>query len=136
MRAFPLTVLAAEKVFYRGDCLSLVVPTPQGLYGVQAMHSNVISAVAPGQLKLTQPDGTETVAAVSAGLMKVEDGEVLLLVDTVERPEEIDENRARRAAAEAKEALLQKTSVRDHYMAETKMARAINRLKVKKGSSL
>lgn len=135
MRAFPLTILAAEKPFYEGECLSLVVPTPQGLYGVQATHSNVISAIAPGKLKLTLPEGTETVAAVSAGLIKVEGGKVLLLVDTIERPEEIDENRAQRAAAEAKEALLQKKSAQDYYAAQAKMARALNRLKVKKGSS-
>ena len=132
MRAFPLTVLAAEKPFYRGECISLVVPTPEGLYGVQAGHTNVISAIAPGMLKITHPDGDVTVAAVSAGLIKVESGEVLLLVDAIERPEEIDENRARHAAEEAKEALLQKKSIKDYYLAQAKMARALNRLRVKK----
>ena len=35
------------------------------------------------------PGGENQIAAVSGGLVKVEDGEVLVLVDSAERPEEI-----------------------------------------------
>lgn len=131
MNCFTLNILAAEKEFYNGDCVSLIVPTTQGAYGIQAHHSNMIAAIAPGILKVTVPDGSQTIAAVSAGLVKVENNHVLLLVDTIERPEEIDENRAKRAAEEAKEALLQKKSIQDYHAAQTRLARAINRLRVK-----
>lgn len=133
MNAFALTVLAAEKPFFDGECISLVIPTTQGQYGIQAMHSNMIAAIVPGTLKITEPGGQEIVAAVSSGLVKVEDNQVLLLVDTAERPEEIDINRAKRSAEDAKEAILQKKSVKDYYAAQAKMARAISRLKVKNG---
>lgn len=132
MNVFTLVILAAERTFYEGDCVSLVIPTTQGQYGIQAMHSNMIAAIVPGALKFTAPDGKETVAAVSAGLVKVENNHVLMLVDTAERPEEIDENRAKRSAEQAKEALLQKKSLQDYQLAQAKMARAINRLRVKK----
>lgn len=136
MNAFSLTVLAAEKPFYEGECISLVVPTSDGQYGIQAMHNNIIAAIVPGMLKITAPNGTETVAAVSEGLVKVEGNDVLLLVDTAERPEEIDINHAKRSAEQAKEAILQKKSIQDYYAAQAKMARAISRLKVKNyGSS-
>lgn len=132
MNAFTLIVLAAEKTFYEGDCISLVIPTTQGLYGIQANHSNMIAAIVPGMLKFTLPDGEVRIAAVSEGIVKVENNEALLLVDSAERPEEIDENRAKRSAEQAKEAILQKKSIQDYYMAQAQMARAINRLKVKK----
>lgn len=61
-------------------------------------------------------------AAVSAGLVKVEAGEVMLLVSTAERPEDIDVNRARRAEDAAKEALLQKKSMQEHRNAEAQLA--------------
>lgn len=131
MNAFALTVLAAEKPFYKGECVSLVIPSIDGQYGIQAGHSNMIAAILPGELKFTSPDGVVTLAAVSEGLVKVEGGKVLILVDTAERPEEIDENRARRSAEQAKEAILQKKSIRDYYAAQTKMARALSRLRVK-----
>ncbi len=132
MAEFTLSVLAAEKLFFEGKCSSLIVPTTQGQYGIMANHNNMIAAIVPGMLKYRLPDGTEGIAATSAGIIKVEDNHVLLLLDTVERPEEIDENRARRSAEEAKEALLQKKSIQDYYTAQAKMARAINRLRVKK----
>jgi len=132
MNAFMLTILAAEKPFYKGECISLVLPTTEGLYGIQARHSDMIAAVVPGVLKYKLPDGSSVVAAVSEGIVKVEKNDVLILVDTIELPEEIDENRAKRAAEQAKEAILQRKSLQDYHAAQAKMARAINRLRVKK----
>lgn len=131
MNAFRLDILAAEKPFYAGECVSLVVPTNDGQRGIQAMHSNMIAAIVPGVLKYTLKDGREIVAAVSEGLIKVENNAVIVLVDTAELPEEIDENRAKLSAAQAKEALLQRKSIRSYYSAQAQMARAISRLKVK-----
>ena len=106
---FFLHILAADKPFYEGECVSLVVPTLQGQYGIMAHHSNYISAVVPGELDFTvEEDGKEKRirAAVSEGIVKVEKNEVLVLVDTAESPDEIDESRARRAADAAKEDML------------------------------
>ena len=131
MNTFTLNVLAAEKPFYQGDCISLVIPTTGGQYGILAMHNNMTAAIIPGMLKITTPSNEKIIAAVSAGLVKVENNHVLLLVDTAERPEEIDANRAKRSAEQAKEAILQKKSIHDYYAAQAKMARAIGRLRVK-----
>ena len=132
MNTFTLNVLAAEKPFYDGECVSLIVPTNDGQYGIMANHNNMIAAIVPGVLKFTKPDEKVIVAAVSEGLVKVENNSVLILVDTIELPEEIDENRAKRAAEQAKEAILQKKSIQDYYSAQAKMARALGRLRAKK----
>lgn len=132
MNTFELNVLAAEKPFFEGDCTSLVIPTIHGQYGIQAMHRNMIAAIVPGTLKITTDRGEVIIAAVSEGLAKVEDNQVLLLVDTAEHPEEIDANRARHSAEAAREAMLQKKSVQDYYAAQARLARAVSRLKVKK----
>ena len=134
MNTFFFILFAAEKPLYEGECVSLVFPTDEGLHGIQAMHNNMIAAIVPGMLRIKKPNGEEVVAAVSEGLIKVENNQVLLLVDTAERPEEIDENRAKRSIAQAKEAILQKKSRQDYYAAQAKMARAISRLKVKRGN--
>lgn len=132
MSQFQVSILAADSVLYEGPCESLIVPTSQGQYGILANHSNMISAVVPGQLSYRTPDQSEQFAAVSAGLVKVENNEVLVLVDTAERPEDIDANRAKRAADEAKEAILQKRSIREYRSAQANLAREINRLEVKR----
>ena len=99
MNTFTLKILAAERVFYDGACVSLTVPTLDGLYGVQARHEDVILAVVPGTLTVRTDLGDEIVAAVSGGVLKMEDNEALLLADTVERADEIDFRRAEQAAA-------------------------------------
>lgn len=135
MSAFQVYIFAADSVFYEGPCESLVVPTSQGQYGVLAHHSNMIAAIIPGMLTYRIPGEEKKIAAVSAGLIKVENNEVLVLVDSAERPEDIDENRARRAADDAKEALLQKRSIQEYRSAQANLARAINRLRVKSNYS-
>ena len=55
---------------------------------------------------------------------------MLVLVDSAERPEEIDTNRAKRAEAKAREALLQKQSIQEYKFTQATLARAINRLRV------
>ena len=132
MTPFQVSILAADNVLYEGPCESLIVPTLQGQYGILAHHSNMISAVVPGELSYRVPDGEEQLAAVSAGLVKVENNEVLVLVDTAERPEDIDVNRAKRAADEAKEAILQKRSIQEYRTAQVMLAREANRLDVKR----
>ena len=132
MNAFPLKILAAERVFYDGACVSLVVPTLDGLYGVQARHEDVILALAPGTLTVKTDAGDQLIAAVSGGVLKMEGNAALLLADTVERAEEIDERRAQRAATRAKEELLQKKGAQEQRLAEQHMARALSRLKTAK----
>ena len=135
MEEFQVKILASDHPFYEGKCYSLVIPTLRGMYGIHAHHSNMITAIIPGTLQYQIVPGALLEAAVSNGLAKVENGEVLILVDTAERPEEIDKNRAERAAAAAKEALLQKRSIREYRLAEANLARAINRLRVKSRSA-
>ena len=128
MNTFNLKVLAADRPFFAGACISLVVATNDGEMGIWANHANMIAAIVPGIMRINSPDGME-IAAVSEGIINKEDNDVLILADTIERPEEIDVNRAKRAMAEAKEAILQKKSIKDYYAAQARMTRAISRLK-------
>ena len=134
MEPFQIHILASDHPFYEGPCFSLVLPTSDGMWGIQAHHSNMIAALIPGMLRCRIGEDQVLEAAISRGLAKVENGEVLVLVDTAERPEEIDATRAKRDADAAKEALLQKKSVQEYRAAQATLARAINRLRVKRHS--
>ena len=134
MNSFNVHILAASHTFYEGACTSLVVPTPHGQYGILAGHCNTISAVVPGKMEYRVPGQGKQIAAVSSGLVKVENNEVLVLVDSAERPEDIDALKAKQAADAAKEALLQKQSIREYRTAQMTLARAVARLRVKNSS--
>ena len=131
MRSFYIHVLAEDHVLVRGDCLSLVLPLVDGLYGIQANHSPMISAVVPGELSCTMADGSSISAAVSNGLVKVENNDVLVLVESAETGGEIDLIRARRAAEEAEAALRSQKSAMEYRAAQASLIRAANRLRTK-----
>jgi F-type H+-transporting ATPase subunit epsilon len=136
MKTFDIHILAADKPFYEGPCESLIVPTIRGQRGIWAFHSNMISAIVPGKMTYRVPGGEDETAFVSSGLIEVEDNHVILLIDSVERPEEIDENRARLAEDAAKEEILQKRSMQEYQLAQARLARATNRLRVKGHSDI
>ena len=131
MQQFQVHILAADRTFYEGPCVSLTVPTSDGEQGILAHHSPIIAAVQPGTLRYQAPGEDVKLAAVSPGMVKVENNEVLVLVDSAERPEEIDAARAQREADEAMEAILQKKSIQEYQVAQGTLARALNRLRVK-----
>ena len=121
MKTFPLRVLAPERTFFDGACTSLTVPSIDGMYGLMAQHEDIVLAVVPGKLTLRDADG----------VLKMEHGEALVLVDTIERPEEIDLHRAEEMAAEARAELKAKRSAQEQAIANARIARAISRIHVK-----
>lgn len=129
MNSFDLRLLAADHPLYEGPCESLEFPTTDGQYGVQAHHSNMVAAVVPGIMRIRISAQETHIVAVSEGLIKIEDNRVLVLVDTAERPEEIDRNRAKLEKDRAREALLQKRTLREFRDAQAKIARELSRLK-------
>lgn len=133
MNSFHLQIYATDRPFYEGPCESIIIPTNDGYYGIQANHVNSIHAIVPGQFTYRIPGQQDEIAVVSSGMVKVENNEVLILVESIERPEEIDINRARRAADRAKEEILQKKSLREYTLAQANLSRALSRLKVTKG---
>ena len=128
---YKLQIMASDHLVYDGDAISVSLPTTEGSIGILANHSNVIMAVIPGLLEYETEEGRFS-EVVSDGLLKVENGEVMLLVDTSEKPEEIDEARARRAEEEAREALKKANTNRDHAMVEAELSRALSRIKASK----
>lgn len=136
MDTFQVHILAADRTLYEGPCVSLTIPASDGERGILAHHASMMAAIVPGTLRYQPPGEKVQLAAVSPGMVKVENNEVLVLVDSAERPEEIDEARARREADQAREAILQKKSRQEYQLAQASLARALNRLRVKGGSGL
>ncbi len=129
MNTFPLRIISSNRVFFEGEATSLTIPGMDGEYGILANHENAVVAMKEGELRLAAADGTNEVAIVGLGYTEIVDNTVTVLVDSAERPDEIDIVRAERAAAKAKEELLQKRSLRENKMTEAALSRAMLRIK-------
>ena len=132
MNEFQCIIASSDKIFYDGPCLSLVVPAWDGEYAFMAKHQECVAAVSIGTLRVKKPDGSVVLGVCGLGLVCFEKNRAVVLVDTIERPEDIDEVRAREAMERAQEQLRQKQSIYEYRMSKASLARAVSRLKEKK----
>ena len=122
---FGLEIYASNKLFYTGRAKSLVIPVEDGQKAFLAHHANTISAIVPGEMRYEDPDGNWTTVAVSSGFVEMINNRAKLFCLTVERPEEIDVERA-------EEQLRQKQSLQEYHRSQMALARAMTRLRVTK----
>lgn len=130
-KTFQLEIIASDHPFYKGECEMLIFPGLDGEHGIMARHEAMVTCISAGELRFLV-DGKWQYAAVSAGFVEITPNYVVLLADTVERPEEIDVNRANEARIRAEERLRQKQSIMEYYHTQAALNRAMNRLKVTK----
>lgn len=130
MNHFSLKIYESDGVFYEGEAIKVTIPAYDGEYGIWAGHENVVMAVVPGILRYTDFEEKTHLASVSNGMCRVDDGEVLVLVETAEYPEEIDVERARRKEKAARDTMQEKKSLREYRLAEMQLKRELVRLKL------
>ena len=132
MDSYKLQIMASDHMVFDGDAMSLSLQTTEGSIGVLAHHTNIIMSVVPGELTYEAAGAAKETVIVSDGLLKVENGEVMVLVDTAETPSEIDEARAKRAMDEARENIRRANTNREVSLATAELSRAMSRIKATK----
>lgn len=128
-KTFYLEIVAADKIFFQGDCEHLVITAIDGLLGILAGHEPLVTSLPTGELKY-MVDGEWKYAAISEGFIQVMPDRAVILADSCELPEEIDIKRAEEARMRAEERLRQQQSIREYYETQAALNRAMNRLKI------
>lgn len=130
MKMFQLKIMAADKLFYEGECRKLMLNAPDGKLEILAGHEPAVLAVVPGTTCYNMEDNKNWTHVVTGnGFAIVADNEATLLVDFAERPEDIDELRAKEAKLRAEEHMRVQGSRREYLHSKASLARAMARLK-------
>ena len=129
MATFHLKVLTVDKEFFNGDVDRIVVRTTQGDVGILPNHVPYVAALGVGGLTIIR-NGERRVAAVSGGFVDVSAEQTVVLARTCEWADEIDVARAREAADRAKAILQKKAGDREMDIAQGKLKKAVNRIRV------
>lgn len=96
-------IVTPEKIVFKKDILQVSVPTTSGEITILPDHIPLISVLRPGVIELKKEDGTRELMSVSGGFIEVMKGKIVILADTAERAEELDEERIKIAHLRAEE---------------------------------
>ena len=127
-KTFLLEILACDHPFYSGECEMLVFRSVDGEHGILPNHESMVCALESCEIRY-QVNGEWQYAAVGRGFVKIAKDNVVILADTVERPEDIDRIRAEQAMIRAQERLRQKQSMEEYAHTQAALNRAMARLK-------
>lgn len=117
-----LQLITLSGVKFEGDVYEVLLPTLEGEIGVLDLHMPLVSVAKSGFVAVrknrTDPDSEREYFVISGGIIKVEDNQLVVMVDEADHADEINEaeakiayERALKAKAEAKdEASLEQAS--------------------------
>lgn len=128
---FQLNVITQEKTVLSEEVTAVTAPGTEGYLGIWRNHAPLVTGLIPGKLTVRGTDGRETIYALSGGFLEVSRNTVTILADAIERPSEIDVDRARRAAERARERLAGRREEEvDFDRAEAALKRALMRMRL------
>ena len=127
---FYLLIITPKQKVFEGNVDLLNVMTSAGQMGILAKHTPLLSVVKTSELHI-QEGKKITYFATSGGVLSVQREKVLLLLDTIERANQIDLNRAKESLKRAEERLKEKTEKVDEMRAKAAITRALNRISIK-----
>ena len=75
---FNYKLVTPEKIYLEGDAQMVVLPGAEGDLGVLPNHSNIITSLRPGIIKVTNSDKTQSLF-VEEGFIKFSNNELLVI---------------------------------------------------------
>ena len=75
---FNYKLVTPEKIYLEGDAQMVVLPAAEGDLGVLPNHSNIITSLRPGIIKVTNSDQTQSLF-VEEGFIKFSNNELLVI---------------------------------------------------------
>jgi F-type H+-transporting ATPase subunit epsilon len=122
-------VVTAERELYSGEANLVSAPGAEGRLGILPHHAALLALLGSGALTIKLGEREEPIF-VSGGFLEVSENTVIVLADTAEHADEIDEARAEEARRRAQEDLAQAQSDEDRAEIEAALAREMTRLRV------
>ena len=125
-----LEVVSPEKTVFSDDVNMVIARSTGGEIGILPNHAPLIASLTTDFFRILTDDGEKTLV-VTGGFIEVQPKKITVIAVTAETPEEIDVDRAQKALERAKERMRQKQSIREYYMSQASIARALARLQFK-----
>ncbi|MCW8919676.1 MAG: F0F1 ATP synthase subunit epsilon [Gammaproteobacteria bacterium] len=123
-----VNIVSAEQEIFSGTVEQVIAPAKMGEVGIYPRHTQLLTPLKAGEVRVVKPGGEEEFYFVSGGMLEVQPHVVTVLADTVLRARDLDEAKAMEAKARAEQALQDRQSEVDYATAEAELAEAIAQL--------
>lgn len=132
MASYNLKIITLDEIFFDGQVEILTVRGIDGDFQILPRHADLIAVAMPDDISFVTEQGDRH-AFISRSLLKVMDGNVTIIADTAEWPEDIDIVRAEEAEKRAREMLMSRESANTEITkVELALMRAMGRKKTSK----
>jgi len=123
-----LDIVSAEHSIFSGVAEVVVAPAIMGEVGIYPRHTQMLTPLKPGEVRITKPGGEEESIYVSGGILEVQAHVVTILSDTAVRAADLDEAAALEAKEKAEQALKDQSGELSIADAQAQLAEAMAQL--------
>ncbi len=127
---FMLEIITSEKQFFIGEVEEIILTSMDGEFGIEKTHHPAVVAIENGILRL-RIDGEWKEAACSEGFADIMPHKVLIMVQEINWPENIEIDKVQAEIKKAEEQLRDKRNMLEYKLGKESLARASAKLKVK-----
>ena len=131
MEAFSVEIVTPIKILNQENVKYIRCPGIDGAFGIMKKHREGVFALDIGEIKIETNSKTEWYST-SGGFVEIGSDKVELLLESVEKSNEIDVKRATEALERAKNRKSNPQEKIDSTRLEASLTRAMNRLRVSK----
>jgi len=123
-------IVTPDETVYQDKIDSLMLDTQSGEITILPNHMALVSVLVPGEMLIRK--GSEEISmAVSGGFVEIQpNSKVIIIADSAERAENIDELKAEEARRRAEDILAKKGTSKEIADAQAALAHALAQLKV------
>ncbi len=121
-------IVSAEEHIWSGEGTMVFAPALMGEVGIAPRHTQMLSPLAAGDVRVEMENGEEKFFYVSGGLIEIQPHLVTILSDTALRAEDLDEARALESKKRAEQAMENNKSELELAKAKTELAQAAAQL--------
>jgi F-type H+-transporting ATPase subunit epsilon len=125
-----IEIVSAEKAIFSGKATHIIVTGLLGELGIYPGHTQLLTALKPGPVRIVKPEGDDEILYISGGILEVQPQLVSILVDTAIRASDLDEMAALEAKEHAERILNDKQANIDYAKATAELAQAVAQLQM------
>jgi len=97
-------IVTPERVVLKEEIAQISVPTKMGEITVLPNHIPLVASLMPGVIEVKKIDGSSEIISTSGGFIEVLKNKIVILADSAERAEELDEKKIEEARIRAEKA--------------------------------